>query len=325
MNLNLLEVLVCPRTKEKLTLADAEYDNDRVKSGKLVCSEYEYPIINYIPRFVSAENYASNFGFQWNKFAKTQLDSNSGKPISANRFWSSTEWSPDFLKNALVLDCGCGSGRFAEVALKAGCRLVAIDYSSAVDACFENLGKQNNLDVIQADIYHLPFNDNSFDYVYSLGVLQHTPNVLNAFKAAYAKVKSNGFFCVDFYENNFKSKLLPKFWLRPITKRMNQGKLFSLLEKNVPLLMRLSDFFGKVPILGKYLKRIVPVANYRYILDLNETQLNEWALLDTFDWLGPAYDNPQNKNTLKKWGLIIDGVNIEILKVVHLVFRCKKK
>ena len=33
-----------------------------------------------------------------------------------------------------VLDAGCGMGRFAEIALKIGAQVVALDYSNAVDA-----------------------------------------------------------------------------------------------------------------------------------------------------------------------------------------------
>jgi SAM-dependent methyltransferase len=120
---------------------------------------------------------------QWNHFAKTQLDSHSGHPISADRFWTSTGWNPDALKDRWVLDVGCGSGRFAEVALAAGAQVVALDYSSAVDACAANLGHHPRFHVIQGDIYALPFAPGSFDFVYSLGVLQHTPDVARAFAA----------------------------------------------------------------------------------------------------------------------------------------------
>ena len=120
---------------------------------------------------------------QWNHFARTQLDSHSGHPISANRFWKATGWHATEMKDAWVLDVGCGSGRFAEVALNAGAHVVALDYSSAVDACYTNLENHPNLYVVQGDIYALPFVPESFDYVYSLGVLQHTPDVGSAFAA----------------------------------------------------------------------------------------------------------------------------------------------
>ena len=302
-------------------------DNHNVTEGILISidGEYKYPIVDSIPRFVPKSNYANNFGFQWNKFRQTQLDSYSGTSISGNRFWSSTCWTKEELKGKWVLDCGCGAGRFAEIALDAGANVVALDYSSAIDACYLNLNNHPNLFLLQGDIYELPFEVNSFDFVYSLGVLQHTPDVKSAFLAVANQVKVDGKFCVDFYERNFKSKLLPKFWLRPITKRMNQQKLFLLLEFTIPTLFNISEFLGGFPILGKYLKRTIPVANYSGILPLNKQQLFEWALLDTFDWLGPEYDNPQDIKTLLNWMNVAGMHNTEVLKVIHIVARGEKK
>ena len=327
MNIELLQIIRCPITRKKLILKDEVIENTLVKSGILITEDenYKYVIKDFIPRFVPEKNYADNFGFQWNKFRNTQLDSYSNVSISHDRFWNSTGWLKSDLKDKWILDCGCGAGRFAEIALEAGANVVALDYSSAVDACYLNLGNSSKLHVVQGDRYHLPFDLNSFDYVYSLGVLQHTPNVKDAFMAVSKQVKIGGSFCVDFYEKNFKSKLLPKFWLRPITKRIEKKKLFRFLEITTPFLFSLSEILNKVPFIGVYLRRLVPVANYSGILPLNERQLKEWALLDTFDWLGPEYDNPQNKSTLLKWAKEANLDDIEILKIVHLVARGKNK
>jgi ubiquinone/menaquinone biosynthesis C-methylase UbiE len=91
-----------------------------------------------------------------------------------------------------VLDVGCGSGRFAEVALSSGAHVVALDYSSAVDACYTNLRHHENLHVIQGDIYSLPFAPSTFSFVYSLGVLQHTPDVAKAFATLPPIVSGGG-------------------------------------------------------------------------------------------------------------------------------------
>jgi len=55
---------------------------ERIESGSLRCTSdaHRYPISNFIPRFVSSTNYADNFGMQWNKFRRTQLDSYQGHP-----------------------------------------------------------------------------------------------------------------------------------------------------------------------------------------------------------------------------------------------------
>ena len=179
MKKDVLNILCCPYTGEKLIVENAIYENELIKSGVLTNknNSKKFEIVNFIPRFVSGDNYSENFGIQWNTFRKTQLDSFSGHPISENRFWNATNWKKEEIRDQWVLDVGCGAGRFAEVALKAGAKVIALDYSNSVEACYENLKHFKNFHVIQADIYNLPFNKRYFKYVYCLGVLQHTPNV----------------------------------------------------------------------------------------------------------------------------------------------------
>ena len=194
MKTELLELLRCPETGQRLTLEINEDNTQDIESGWLISEDgqHRYPISNNIPRFVPQSNYADNFGLQWNHFRQTQLDSYSGHPISANRFWKATGWLPEALKDQWVLDVGCGAGRFAEVALKAGAKVVALDYSSAVDACYANLKHHPNLHIVQGDIYALPFEPGNFQFVYSLGVLQHTPNVAAAFAALPPMLRGGG-------------------------------------------------------------------------------------------------------------------------------------
>ena len=324
MKPTLLARLRCPKSQQPLQLESGEIGESEIESGWLVSDDgqYRYPIRNGIPRFVAEGNYADNFGMQWNHFARTQLDSHSGHPISANRFWKATGWRPEDMKDQWLLDVGCGAGRFAEVALGAGAKVVALDYSIAVDACYANLKHYPNLYVVQGDIYALPFAPASFPYVYSLGVLQHTPDVAKAFAALPPIVaKAGGKLCVDYYEKSFKSALLPKYWLRPLTKRIPKAKLFGTLQRLVPVLLPFSFALGRIPFIGNLLKRLVPVANYEGILPLTETQLHEWALLDTFDWLAPEYDQPQTASMVRQWLDQSEMHRIEVLKAGHLVGR----
>src|SRR5437762_8433499 len=138
MKRDLLEILCCPECRGDLRLVGAEEASGEIESGELQCTACRriYPIIRSIARFVPAENYADNFGFQWNRFRKTQLDSHTGLPISRDRLFFSTEWPAEELRGKRVMDAGCGAGRFAEVSLSTGARVVAVDYSSAVDACY---------------------------------------------------------------------------------------------------------------------------------------------------------------------------------------------
>lgn len=328
MNPALLEILRCPATGQRLRLVRAEYRADRVEVGWLVSEngEHEYPIRNFIPRFVPESNYADNFGMQWNAFRRTQLDSFSGHPISAQRFWHATEWTPSEIAGRWVLDAGCGAGRFAEIALQAGATVVALDYSAAVDACYANLSNYGNLHVVQGDIYRMPFVHGFFPFVYSLGVLQHTPDVARAFAALPPLVAENGGrICVDFYQESWKSRLLPRYWLRPVTKRVPKNQLFNALRALVPRLLPVSRALGRVPVLGAVLKRLVPVANHVGILPLSEAQHLEWSLLDTFDWFSPEYDSPQTPDSVREWLKTAGLADIKVGKAGHLVGRGRKE
>ena len=44
----------------------------------------------------------------------------------------------------------------------------------------------------------------------------------------------------------------------------------------------------------------MPVVNYQGVLPLNAEQVRDWAILDTFDMLSPAYDNPQRERDVVK-------------------------
>ena len=226
MKPELLDILRCPATGQSLKLRVTNEVQGDIASGELVTADGQkrYPIENHIPRFVSLDNYAQGFGFQWNKFRKTQLDSYTGIPLSRDRLFESSGWTPLMLKGKRVLDVGCGAGRFTEIALDAGAFVVALDYSSAVVACWANHGSCPNLNVIQGDIYNLPFVPGSFDFVYCLGVLQHTPNVKEAFMALPKQLCPGGKLVVDVYPDLWLNALWPKYWLRPITKRIPQKR-----------------------------------------------------------------------------------------------------
>ena len=314
MILELLRVLKDPVSGEKFRLVEEILDEKgQVVSGFLSTSKGDtsFPIINHIPRFVNLSNYADNFGMQWNLFSKTQIDSFSGVNVSEKRFFSATNWSKSELSGKWILDIGCGAGRFAEIALNYGAIVVALDYSNSVDACYTNLLKHENLYLVQADIY-------------SLGVLQHTPDVKLSFLSLLPVLKTGGKLCVDFYEKSWKSKFLPKYMIRPISKHIPKKVLLDGLKIVVPPLLLISRTVSLIPFLGKYLTRLRPVAIHFDEIPLSRKQLLEWSLLDTFDWFSPAYDNPQSADTVLNWFKGAGFENIEVLKAGHLVGRGKK-
>jgi SAM-dependent methyltransferase len=283
-----------------------------------------FPVLDGVPRFVPAENYASSFGLQWNQFRRTQLDSYSGLPISRQRFLRYTGWTEADLRGALVLDVGCGAGRFTEVALSLGARVVAVDYSAAVDACRRNHDGIRELLVVQADIYDLPFRPGAFDRVYCLGVLQHTPDVEKAFRALPPMLKPGGALAVDVYPKLWTDWFWPKYWLRHVTRRMRPDTLFNSVRTAVRWLWPVSVAAGRLPGVGRKLRHLIPVVNYEGIYPLSPEQLKDWAVLDTFDMLAPAYDQPQSVETLERWLQTSGLEDVEVFRSGFIVGRGRK-
>jgi SAM-dependent methyltransferase len=262
----------------------------------------KFLIINDIPRFVPIENYSSSFGFQWNIFNQTQVDTYNKSNISKNRFYKTTKWSEEKLKGKKVLEVGSGSGRFTQILLETGADLFSIDYSTAVEANAKNNKNYNNLNLCQASIYQLPYEKNYFDFICCIGVIQHTPDVELSFKNMLEHLKPGGEIVIDVYAKTLKTMFYTKYWVRPLTKKIDKEKLLSIIKWYIPKWFPISSFLLKIPFLGKFLAQIIPICNYSLQFpDLTKKQLIDWAILDTFDMLSPEYDNPQTYETLENW------------------------
>ena len=326
MKREFVRILRCPTCASELRIEAERESQGEIEQGSLVCTRCgrTFPIVRFVPRFAPPENYSSSFGFQWQRFRTTQLDSHTGVPISRTRFLKQSNWRPDDLKGALVLDAGCGAGRFAEVALDAGATVVALDYSSAVDACWSTFAFHPRLHLVQGDIYHLPFAPGTFDFVYSFGVLQHTPDVNRAFKSLVPQLKPGGRIAVDVYPATPLNFFWPKYWLRPLTRQLPQERLFRIVQTMVPVLLPVSLVLGRIPRAGRKVRHMIPVVNYEGILPLSREQLGEWAVLDTFDMLAPAYDRPQSTGTLRRWFQDAALVDVEVQRQGLVVGRGRK-
>ncbi|NPA38311.1 MAG: methyltransferase domain-containing protein [Candidatus Nanohaloarchaeota archaeon] len=315
MRENHLNYLVCPKCHGNFTLYSEEKIKDRIKKGKLKCNKCgaTYPIINFIPRFVPEENYASSFGYQWNKMGHLQYDSFTKKPISEERFFKSTKW-PRNLKGEVILEAGSGAGRFTEVAAKTGAFVISFDYSNAVEINYHYNGHKDNVLIVQADIYAMPFPYESFDRVFCFGVLQHLPDPKKGFMSLVPMLKKKGKIAVDIYKGGIVRKLLyTKYWVRPFTKRINKEKLFRFLEKWIDFWWGKTRWISKrIPGGRLIVKNLFLIADYTGVFDLDDEMLKKWALLDSFDMLSPAYDNPQTLNEVKKWFLEAGLTNIEV-------------
>jgi SAM-dependent methyltransferase len=265
-----------------------------------------FPYKNGAYRIVKDDNYTQNFGYQWNKFTATQIDSaQNNSQISYNRFFAQTGWDKEDLQNKNMLEVGSGAGRFSQIVLDhTKANLFSVDYSNAVEANFKNNGHhQNRLQLFQASVYEMPFAKAQFDKVFCFGVIQHTPDVKKTVQSILEMAKPGGEVIIDFYcVNGWWTKVQAKYIFRPITKKWSHEKLLGKIERNIDWMIAASKFFNKIGI-GRFTNRFIPICDVKGTMPqgLTKNELREWCILDTFDMFSPEYDQPQKVATVKSW------------------------
>lgn len=93
-------------------------------------------------------------------------------------------------KNRSLLDAGCGTGWFSRRACELGADVVSLDIGKSL---LEEVKKKCNSKVLVGDVLSLQFKDNSFDFVVSSELIEHTSDPRRAVKEIVRVTKQNGF------------------------------------------------------------------------------------------------------------------------------------
>jgi ubiquinone/menaquinone biosynthesis C-methylase UbiE len=264
---------------------------------------------------IASEDYGASFGRQWNHFSKTQVDGFNQLSCSADRFSSETGWSHADLNNQVVLDAGCGSGRFSEIAIRNGANVISFDLSSAVNACIDNLNtlgfNQNQFVVLQGSLDNIPLEDKSVDKIFCLGVIQHCSDRKNVCKEFARIIKPGGEVCFWAYERSLRGLIGYKYPLRLITKKLETETVWKLSKILTSIFFPLGWALEKIPLLGRLINRVVLPIAYRHPAGSSYLIAYQWTLLDTFDNLAPKYDSPVVLDDFSEW---FAGKNVKMIK-----------
>jgi SAM-dependent methyltransferase len=188
------------------------------------------------------------------------------------------------LGGKLVLDVGCGGGRYLRLVGSHGARVIGVDLSSAVEKAAALCAELPDVGIVQADLLNLPVADAAFDLVYSIGVLHHTPDPRTAFAQIARKVKPGGRLAVWLYRKNTVLQEWVNRRLRSVSTRLPTR----VLE---PLCVGMG-VMGSIPILNRTLNKIVNFSSHP-----------DWTLrvCDNFDWYAPRYQSHHTVGELKAW------------------------
>lgn len=254
MKTSLLPLLACPECRSNLSFTSFSLKNDEVESGLFTCKTCaeSYPLIAFVPRFLKnafqthpdfcrtfekkikengvtidssrltklKEDTIKNFGSEWETWGNFGWGDGQNKESAKRHFDYKVLFTPEEIKGKRVLDAGCGNGRYSNIALSYGAKVIGVDLSHAVDVAHKNLGGNPRAHIIQADLFKLPFKEGVFDFIFSNGVLMHTGDARGAFLSLVPLLSEHGKITVHLYH---KGNIVYEFVdtsLRAITTRL---------------------------------------------------------------------------------------------------------
>jgi SAM-dependent methyltransferase len=290
-----LDMFVCPKCGGALGVASVASEDPATREmieGRLECGACRaaVPVVRSLPRFVPSDSYAASFGFQWNRFDRIQVDSVMNNDLSRDRFYATTGW-PAHLEGQRILEAGCGSGRFTQLALETGAEVFSFDLSSAVEAAWRNNAHAPKLSIFQASIYEIPLRKDAFDKIFCMGVLQHCPDVRGAFRSLLPFLRRGGEIVIDVYEKTGGFPPL-KYIARPFLRPLGTEGIYRLLCWTIPPALVLKKALHRIPVIGPQIGRLIPIGPISHAPRLNYTdeELKQVKILSALDMLSPVYD-----------------------------------
>jgi SAM-dependent methyltransferase len=185
-------------------------------------------------------------------------------------------------------------GRFAEVATRWGAHVVGIDLSAAANVASRNLIDRSFV-AFQADVFALPFAPESFDFIYSIGVLHHTPDCEKAVKELPQYLKPGGGMAVWLYSGYNKWHRFSDVY-RKVTNHMPPRLLHSTLRVCVPCLYWSDRGLRRIPLVGPPAAGIL-----HHVFPVSRSANPEIRVLDTFDWYSPKYQSKHTYEQVFRW------------------------
>ena len=152
----------------------------------------------------------------------------------------------DQFKNKDVLEIGCGIGTDGYEFAKHGARYVGIDLTpSAIELAkerFSLFNTEGTFKVVDAE-QGLPFPDNTFDHIYSFGVIHHTPKSEAIVDEIHRVLKPGGTITVMLYNRSSINYYIEIMFLRKILR-------FTLTPSFAPSLMSKITGFSEAKLIG---------------------------------------------------------------------------
>jgi SAM-dependent methyltransferase len=220
--------------------------------------------------------YADSFGHQWTTYDWLREE-------DEKEFFTITDLEKSDLHDKLLLDAGCGGGRFLRFLASYCKEVVGLDYSIAVERAQELTKDCDNVHLMQCDINNHPFRKETFDVVISHGVLHHTPDTYRSFSQLPPVVKPGGsMYIAVFRKAFFLLRWSDSFW-RSILNKLP----ISVLDKVCDLL--------------SYLYYLPNAVFWKRFFWFSLQKTHEIRKCCLYDWYGPTYHHEHTVEEVKHW------------------------
>jgi len=188
------------------------YNRYKHKLTRSIKSEWQQQInsIENLDKFLSHQKKTGeSFAWEWkNIYMESSYEKN-----NFLHFLSPFIGEKD-LSNKIIVDIGCGSGRFTKWGAKLSAKVVfGTDLGESVEVAYQMTKTLNNVCIVQADIYNMPFN-NVFDIAYSIGVLHHLPQPQKGFSLLPKVLKDKGKMLIWVYNRRNNNRAI--YFYEPI-------------------------------------------------------------------------------------------------------------
>jgi SAM-dependent methyltransferase len=243
------------------------------------------------------EGVVQSFGEEWKKFYN--FDEDDIEKVGSEYFDIINDTILN--KNSYVMDVGCGTGRWTKYLQNKVKFIEAIDPSNAIFYADKLLKGTDNIRLSKASTDTIPFDDNTFDFVMSIGVLHHIPNTQKAMDDCVKKLKIGGYFYVYLYYNLEQRGIIFKsiFWVSNLVRKIISS-LPSGLKKVVCDLLAIILYMPLI-ILGSIFKKI-GLTTIATLLPLSYYQDKSFFIVrnDALDRFGTSLEQRFSRSDIKK-------------------------
>lgn len=154
------------------------------------------------------ENVARTFGYEWKAHHAGTFEDDTLFGRTRDEDWAffleCLGKREEDVRGTVTLDAGCGSGSFTRLIGEHGARAaIGVDINEAVDEAYRHCRDLENVHIVQANIFALPFKRHLFDLVWSSGVIHHTPDAAGAHRSLSRHVQPGGTLYVWVYARRF--------------------------------------------------------------------------------------------------------------------------